>query len=145
MIRSLCWHRLAYSSCKSYVVACGVRKQWTKELGGLTPPQQIKRLKNILTGLGMTGRLSLEKAKGIRAQREFQQELEAVREFDGKINRTRPKRGEAPAPAKTGRRAELDTESESESDSESESEVKARGKVRSSGCVLSYMNTHGGS
>jgi hypothetical protein len=123
------------------VVACGVRKQWTKELGGLTTPQQIKRLKKILADLGMKGRLSLEKAKQVRAQREFQQELEDVREFDGKINRVRPKRGESTTHVKTTKRAELDTDSESESESEEDEDVKikAKGKVGTNELALSHI------
>jgi hypothetical protein len=58
------------------VVACGVRKIWKKEFADLdTPSGQIKRLKEILKDLGMTGRLTLEKAKAIKAEREFAQEL----------------------------------------------------------------------
>ncbi|KDQ61478.1 hypothetical protein JAAARDRAFT_30914 [Jaapia argillacea MUCL 33604] len=67
---------------KSFVVACGVRKVWSKEFQGLDQPsQQIKHLKEILAGLGMTGRLSLEKAKAIKEKREFAQELEDVNNF----------------------------------------------------------------
>lgn len=58
------------------MVACGVRKIWKKEFADLdTPSGQIKRLKEILKDLGMTGRLTLEKAKAIKAEREFAQEL----------------------------------------------------------------------
>jgi hypothetical protein len=49
---------------------------WAKEFKDLdTPSQQIKRLKEILTELGMTGRLSLEQAKAIKEKRELAQEL----------------------------------------------------------------------
>jgi len=58
------------------VVACGVRKVWKKEFADLdTPSGQMKRLKEILQDLGMSGRPSLDKAKSIRAQRELAQEL----------------------------------------------------------------------
>lgn len=58
------------------MVACGVRKMWKKEFADLdTPSGQVKRLKEILKDLGMTGRLTLEKAKTIKAEREFAQEL----------------------------------------------------------------------
>ena len=61
---------------QSFVVACGVRRIWSKVFEGLdTPAQQIKKLKEILHELGMTGRLSLEKARAIREKREFAQEL----------------------------------------------------------------------
>ncbi|EJD48061.1 hypothetical protein AURDEDRAFT_136462 [Auricularia subglabra TFB-10046 SS5] len=70
---------------KSFVVACGVRKQWAREFKGMDKPsQQIAHLRKMLADLGMTGRLSLEKAKGIRAQRELQQEIQDVVEFDRK-------------------------------------------------------------
>lgn len=49
---------------------------WSKVFQGLdTPQQQIRKLKEILAELGMTGRLSIEKAKAIKAKREFEQEL----------------------------------------------------------------------
>jgi hypothetical protein len=57
-------------------VACGVRKLWSKEFRGLdTPAAQIKRLKEILAGLGMEGRMSMDQAKAIREKRELAQEL----------------------------------------------------------------------
>jgi hypothetical protein len=63
---------------QSLVVACGVRKAWSKEFQGLdNPSAQIKRLKEILTSLGMEGRMSMEQAKAIRAKRELAQELGA--------------------------------------------------------------------
>lgn len=70
---------------KSFVVACGVRKQWAREFKGMDKPsQQIAHLRKMLAELGMTGRLSLDKAKSIRAQRELQQEIQDVVEFDRK-------------------------------------------------------------
>jgi hypothetical protein len=39
------------------------------------PKKQIAHLKGILEGLGMTGRMSMEKAKAIRAKRELAEEL----------------------------------------------------------------------
>lgn len=70
------------SKLKAIVVACGVRKIWKKEFADLgTPSGQIKRLKEILKDLGMTGRLTLEKAKAIKAEREFAQELRDVQDF----------------------------------------------------------------
>ena len=61
---------------QSLVVACGVRKVWSKELDGCeTPSSQIAHLKKLLAELGMKGRLSLEQAKTIRAKRELAQEL----------------------------------------------------------------------
>ena len=73
-------------SLQSLVVACGVRKVWSKEFKGLdTPSAQIKRLKSILTELGMAGRMSIEQAKAIKAKREFAQELEDVKDFEKKV------------------------------------------------------------
>lgn len=58
------------------MLACGIRKMWAKEFKELDrPSQQIKRLKEILAELGMTGRLSLEQAKSIKERRELAQEL----------------------------------------------------------------------
>ena len=60
------------------MVACGVRKVWSKEFKDLDKPSdQIRRLRQILADLGMTGRMSMEQAKAIREKREFAQELGA--------------------------------------------------------------------
>ncbi|OAV89585.1 hypothetical protein PTTG_05856 [Puccinia triticina 1-1 BBBD Race 1] len=71
---------------KSFVVACGVRKQWKKEFQDLpTSKQQIGRLTKILDDLGMTGRLSMNKAKEIKARRDLEaevSELVATRETE---------------------------------------------------------------
>jgi hypothetical protein len=49
---------------------------WSKEFQGLdSSSQQIRRLKEILADLGMTGRLSLDRAKAIKEQRELAKEL----------------------------------------------------------------------
>ena len=82
----LSWNRNRSHSFQSLVVACGVRKVWSKEFKDLSnPPAQIKRLKSILTELGMSGRMSMEQAKAIRARREFAQELEDVQDFANKV------------------------------------------------------------
>jgi hypothetical protein len=58
------------------VLACGVRKVWTKEFQTIQKSsQQIKRLKEILTELGMSGRFRLQQAKAIKEKRELAQEL----------------------------------------------------------------------
>lgn len=63
---------------QSLVVACGTRKVWSKLFQDLdTPQQQIKKLKEMLADLGMTGRLSLEQAKAIKEKRELEKELGA--------------------------------------------------------------------
>lgn len=65
-----------HTPCQSYVYGCGVRKVWTKEFQNLEKSsQQIKRLKEMLTELGMEGRPTIEKAKAIKAKRDFAQEL----------------------------------------------------------------------
>lgn len=48
---------------------------WSKLFKDLDERQQIVKLKQMLAELGMTGRFSLEKAKEIKAKREFEQEL----------------------------------------------------------------------
>lgn len=53
-----------------------MRKVWSKEFQNLpTASQQVKRLKEILAELGMDGRLSVEKAKAIKAKRDLAKEL----------------------------------------------------------------------
>lgn len=54
-----------------------MRKQWTRELDGLNTGSQIAHIRKILDDLGMVGRLSMEQAREIRAQRELAQELGA--------------------------------------------------------------------
>ncbi|GJF00610.1 hypothetical protein PsYK624_169030 [Phanerochaete sordida] len=69
---------------KSFVTACGVRKVWSKEFKDIADDKnaQARRLRALLAELGMTGRLSMEKAKAIRAKRELAQELEDVTSFE---------------------------------------------------------------
>ncbi|KAH8093825.1 hypothetical protein BXZ70DRAFT_1010418 [Cristinia sonorae] len=88
---------------KSLVVACGVRKVWAKEFKDMeSKSAQIRRLKEILSGLGMNGRLSLEQAKAIKEKREFEQELEDVKEFEkAVVSGPRPNRGGRLANKKT--------------------------------------------
>ncbi|KAJ7707123.1 hypothetical protein B0H16DRAFT_1633829 [Mycena metata] len=77
---------------KSLVLACGVRKVWAKVFKDVdTPSQQIRMLKEILTELGMSGRMSLEQAKGIKEKRELAQELEDVQAFAAAATRSKPK------------------------------------------------------
>lgn len=52
---------------------------WSRELAKFdTPHAQIAHLKSLLTEIGMTGRLSAEKAKKIKEERELRAEVEAV-------------------------------------------------------------------
>lgn len=71
---------------KSLVVACGLRKQWKKEFQDCpTNKQQIRHLTKILEDLGMTGRMSMAKAKEIKARRDLEaevNELAATRETE---------------------------------------------------------------
>ncbi|KLO05307.1 hypothetical protein SCHPADRAFT_933695 [Schizopora paradoxa] len=80
---------------KSLVVACGVRKQWARELEDCeTTSQQINHLKKLLTDLGMKGRFSMEQAKTIKQKRELAKEIQDVREFaekhagEGRVSRS---------------------------------------------------------
>ncbi|KAH9851855.1 hypothetical protein C2E23DRAFT_827932 [Lenzites betulinus] len=106
---------------KSFVVACGVRKVWAKEFKDLEKPsEQIRRLKQILADLGMNGRMSMEQAKAIKAKREFEQELQDVKEFASKVSS---------APSAKGRRQKETTVDEGEEDAESEVEVIPKRKT----------------
>jgi len=68
---------------KGIVVACGVRKVWSKEFKDYpTPKSQISRLREILRDLGMASRPSLSEAKKIRERRELMQDAEAAMEYD---------------------------------------------------------------
>jgi len=67
---------------QSYVLACGVRKVWSKIFAispsskdQIPPKAQIAKLKEMLSELGMEGRYTMEKAKAIREKREFEKEL----------------------------------------------------------------------
>ena len=62
---------------------------WSKEFKGLDEPSdQIRRLRQILTDLGMSGRMSMEQAKAIKAKREFEKELGAsIRSMDYYLTR----------------------------------------------------------
>ncbi|THH06301.1 hypothetical protein EW146_g9653 [Bondarzewia mesenterica] len=68
---------------KSFIIACGLRKAWSKEFRGLdTPSQKISRLRKILEDLGMVGRYSMEQAKAIKEKRELARELADVQQFE---------------------------------------------------------------
>lgn len=77
---------------QGWIVKCGVRKLWHIELKDCgTEKAKIQHLKKMLEGLGMTGRYSNEKAKGIVEARELAAELEETQEYaakygtDGKV------------------------------------------------------------
>ncbi|KAJ7645499.1 hypothetical protein DFH06DRAFT_587521 [Mycena polygramma] len=112
---------------KSLVLACGVRKVWAKEFKDVdSPSQQIRMLKQILTDLGMSGRMSLEQAKAIKSRRELAQELEDVQAFAAATsNRSKRKPAEA---------AQEESESEEE---EEELPVKRKTNARKS--IMAFL------
>lgn len=64
---------------KTFIVKCGMRRIWKRELDGLDERQQVARLEEILhKELGMEGRPTLEKCKAIKERREFEEELKAL-------------------------------------------------------------------
>lgn len=66
---------------QSWLVKCGVRKVWSKELSSCSGEREkITHLKRLLKDAGMTGRFSEEKAKQIKEEREFKADLEAIQE-----------------------------------------------------------------
>lgn len=68
---------------QGWLVKCGCRKMWYKELAPYdTPKLKIRHLREMLSDIGMTGRFSIEKATQIREERELKADLEAVQEGD---------------------------------------------------------------
>ncbi|KAK5263462.1 hypothetical protein LTR99_008916 [Exophiala xenobiotica] len=66
---------------QGWLVKCGIRKLWGKELKPYeTPRAKIKHLKEMLAEAGMTGRYSQEKANQIKEARELAADIEAVQE-----------------------------------------------------------------
>lgn len=66
---------------QSWLIKCGIRKMWHRELAPYDNPKtKIGHLKELLTEAGMTGRYSAEKANQIKEGRELQAETEAVQE-----------------------------------------------------------------
>ncbi|KAI6164547.1 hypothetical protein EDD17DRAFT_1561102 [Pisolithus thermaeus] len=107
---------------KVIIVACGMRKAWKKEFQGLDrPKQQIKRLHEILAELGMTPRYTMEKAREIKKKREFEQELQDVKEFEEAL-RERDRKKQASA-------SESDSDEPSNSDGASLSKKTARASI----------------
>ncbi|KAJ3023794.1 HIRA-interacting protein 3 [Thoreauomyces humboldtii] len=68
-------HQTAIDGLKKYVSMCGVKKQWAKEFDGLDGPTRIKRVKAILTDLGIADRPTKEKCQRVKAKREWKQEV----------------------------------------------------------------------
>ncbi|KAI9591697.1 hypothetical protein BDF19DRAFT_499179 [Syncephalis fuscata] len=64
---------------KKYILKCGVRKQWSKELADCkTGKEQIRRLQSILEELGIKGRPTLDKCKQVAIKRELKAEQESL-------------------------------------------------------------------
>ncbi|KAG8975083.1 hypothetical protein FRC05_006506 [Tulasnella sp. 425] len=134
---------------KSFVVACGVRKKWVKEFEGLTTPaQQINKLRKILADLGMTGRLSLEKAKEIREKREFAQEMEDIQEFNAKINgprEGRSSRSKAKSGGDNDEEMKNGDEGEGEGEDEDDSPGPSRPRKKGRSQLLAFLDDQSGS
>jgi len=107
---------------KSLVVACGMRKQWTRELDGLNVNAQIAHIRKILSDLGMVGRPSMEQAREIRAQRELAQELDDVQQFERAIASGKPFKTESTSRRLAKRRGSNADNANDSSDPGSESE-----------------------
>ena len=66
---------------QGWLIKCGIRKMWHRELAPYDNPKaKIRYLKELLADAGMTGRYSMEKANQIKEERELQADLEAVQE-----------------------------------------------------------------
>ena len=113
---------------KSFVVACGQRKVWSKEFKDIAddPSAQIRRLKQLLADLGMTGRMSLAKAKEIKAKRDMAQELEDVQSFHQSV--VAPPAGKRATRGQTTK-APVAVESSDESEAEG-SDVQPKRKAK---------------
>lgn len=86
---------------QSWLVKCGIRKMWFRELAPYeTPKAKINHLKDMLKDAGMTGRFSEEKARQLKEEREFKADLEEIKdgaerwgkEGDSEQDGSRPKR-----------------------------------------------------
>ena len=66
---------------QGWLIKCGIRKMWHRELAPYDNPKaKIRYLKGLLADAGMTGRYSIEKANQIKEERELRADLEAVQE-----------------------------------------------------------------
>jgi ribosomal protein L19E len=85
---------------QSWLVKCGIRKVWGKELSNCeTSKEKIRHLKSMLQDAGMDGKYSNEKAEQIKEQREFAKDLAEIQAGalawgeSEKTNTGRPRRG----------------------------------------------------
>ena len=66
---------------QGWLIKCGIRKMWHRELAPYDDPKaKIRYLKELLADAGMIGRYSIEKANQIKEERELRADLEAVQE-----------------------------------------------------------------
>lgn len=89
---------------QSWLVKCGIRKVWGKELKNCeTSKDKIRHLKGMLKDAGMDGKFTLEKAARIKEQREFAKDLEEIQAGAAAWGETsssgRPRRAAAARPA----------------------------------------------
>ncbi|KAF1979657.1 hypothetical protein BU23DRAFT_548858 [Bimuria novae-zelandiae CBS 107.79] len=90
---------------QGWLVKCGIRKVWGKELKDCeTPKEKIRHLKGMLKDAGMDGKYSVEKAAKIKEQREFAKDLEDIKAGAAAWGETsstgRPRRAAASRPVK---------------------------------------------
>ncbi|KAF9269206.1 hypothetical protein L218DRAFT_953751 [Marasmius fiardii PR-910] len=122
---------------KSFVNACGVRKVWSKVFEGEDQPsKQIRILKDILTDLGMTGRMSMEQAKVIKEKRDLAMELEDVQNFEKAVLRQGSRRSRKSTPAKEEKEDE-ERSDPSSGEAEDARPVKRKGNARQS--IMAFL------
>jgi hypothetical protein len=63
---------------KAFVLQCGVRKIWKRELEGLDERESIKKVRSILQQLGVEGAPTAEKCEKIRDKRELAEDIQAL-------------------------------------------------------------------
>lgn len=74
-------HEAEIKRLQGWLVKCGIRKLWGKELKPFdTPKAKANHLRDMLKDAGMDGRYSVEKARQIKERRELAADLEAVQE-----------------------------------------------------------------
>ena len=90
---------------QGWLVKCGIRKMWFRELAPYdTPKAKIRHLKDMLKDAGMEGRYSLEKANRIREERELKADLEMVQEGAKRWGKDEDSAGETGQDARPRRR-----------------------------------------